>query len=199
MKILNRAALVFASAIPLVFFCICGGENAFYIALAVAAHECGHLAALKLAHGRIKAFRPAPFGLCIDYDRSELSIFGEAAVSFGGCFFNILCAAFTVALYVFFSVDLIVLGLVNLLYAAVNLVPIYPLDGYTLTNVMLSAIFGPFAADRISFFASYVIGFCAFLFASYMMLTSVGSIYPLLFSAYIFASNVKISKECFDF
>nr|MBQ5811013.1 hypothetical protein [Clostridia bacterium] len=199
MQVLNRAALIFLSVIPMALFCICGGENAFYIAAAVAFHELGHLAALKITHGKIKGFRAAPFGLCIDYDRSELSLFGEALVSFGGCFFNILCALLVGALYMFFSLDMVVFGLVSLLYATVNLLPLYPLDGYTLLNAILSALFDPYTADRISFFASYVIGFSSFLVASYLMLTEVTGIYPLLFSAYIFSSNAKISRDCFEF
>ncbi len=194
MRILNRALLIFTSALPIVLFCICGGY-ALYIAFAVILHECAHLLALRLCGGRVRSFRPAPFGLCIDYSSSELSLLGELFVSAAGCLLNLSVALAAVICYAVFGVDFMLFGVVNAVAALVNLMPVYPLDGERVLYIALSFVFEPFLAARISFTVSYIIGFIAFLSASYLLVTSVAGIYPLLFSIYIFAGNAKILQK----
>ena len=199
MKALNRALNIFSSALPLIMLCICSGEIAVYVACAVVLHECAHLVALKLFHGRIKKFRVAPFGFCIDYDASTLSLLGELAVSSAGCFVNLTVSVTSLVLYRVFSLDFIIFGAVNVALGAVNLLPVYPLDGYKMLFVCLSMIFGPFIAERIANFFGYISALAIFLVSSYLLLTSVWGVYPLLFSVYIFSSNVKNRQGSADF
>lgn len=195
MRVLNRALTVFTSVLPLILFCFLGGENALFTALAVAIHECAHLVALRLLKGRIVSFHVAPFGLCIDYDAESLSLLGELFVCASGCLANLITALLTFVLYSVFTVDLISFGIVSAALALMNLLPIYPLDGYRVVRLLLSLFTSPFAASRIAFLISCVCGFAFFCASSYLLLTSVSGIYPLLFSVYIFSANSKIAAE----
>lgn len=194
MRILNRAVLIFTSVLPIVILCICGGY-AVYIALAVVLHECAHLFALRLCGGRVRSFRPAPFGLCIDYSSSELSLLGELFVSAAGCLLNLLVTLAAVICYAAFEADFMLFGVVNAVAALVNLIPVYPLDGARVLFITLSFAFEPFLAARISFAVSCIFGFISFIAASYLLVTSAQGIYPLLFSIYIFAGNVKFLQK----
>lgn len=199
MRVLNRALTVFASVLPLMLFCFCGGENAFFTAAAVALHECAHLAALRLFKGRILSFRAAPFGLCIDYDAESLSLPAELFVCASGCLANLLAAVVSFVCYAALRVDFIAFGLVSAALALMNLLPIYPLDGYRVVKILLSLFLSPFAAARIAFLISCIFGFIFFSVSSYLLLTSVSGIYPLLFSVYMFSVNSKIIGESTEF
>lgn len=189
-RVLSRALLIFTSALPIVIFCLCGGY-ALYIAFAVFLHEISHLAALKLCGGRVKSFCPAPFGLCISYDTSGISLCGELFVSAAGCLVNLLVTALSVICYAAFSLDFLLFGVVNAAAATLNLMPIYPLDGHRILCTLLSIVFNPVFAERITSIISYICGFALFVFSSYCLLTGACGIYPLLFSVYVFASNAK--------
>lgn len=167
------------------------------MAIAVFLHECAHLAALCAFNGRMLRFRPAPFGLCMEFDENSLSIGSEAVVSAAGCIVNLLSAVIAVICYRFFEIDILDFGIVSLLVAIVNLIPAEPLDGGRLLHIAVSAVFGPFAAAKVSAAVTYIFGFTVFLFASYSLLTSVSGVYPLLFSVYIFAGNAKKLEKIF--
>ena len=195
MRVLNRALIVFTSVLPLNLFCFLGGENALFTALAVAIHECAHLVALRLLKGRIVSFHVAPFGLCIDYDAESLSLLGELFVCASGSLANLITAVISFTCYAVFRVDFIAFGIVSAALGLMNLLPIYPLDGYRVVRILLSLFTSPFAASRIAFLISCVCGFAFFCASSYLLLTSVSGIYPLLFSVYMFSVNSKIAGE----
>ena len=167
------------------------------MAIAVILHELAHLAVLHILNGRIKSFGAAPFGLCIEYDSSSLSLKGEALVNAAGGIINLFFAAASVVLYCIFRVDLLNFGIVSFLVALVNLIPAEPLDGGKLLHLGIASAFKPFVACKVSAIVTYVFGFMIFLFSSYMLLTSVSGIYPLLFSVYIFVCNSKTLEKVY--
>lgn len=190
--VLRRATYIFVCALPLVLFCFSGGEMLLQTAMAICLHECAHLVALRLLGGRVKSFRTAPFGLCIEYEESALSLFGELCVSISGCAANLFLAAVSFALWRFFGFELVGFCGVNLLLAFVNLIPVYPLDGGRILHIFVLFAAGPSAAYRTSVVVSYILGFASFIVSSYMFLTSVCGIYPLMFSLYLMSGTAKM-------
>ncbi|MBR5539401.1 MAG: hypothetical protein IKU61_05830 [Clostridia bacterium] len=195
MRVLNRALFIFTSVVPLITFCFCEAENAFYVAISIAVHECAHLAALKIFKGRILSFRIAPFGLCIDYDAESLSLLRELAVCAAGCVSNLLLTLISLLIYAAFGVDTaVMLALVSAVLGMMNLLPIYPLDGYRVLNIIFSFFVLPAAAFRISFFISGVLAFLFFGVAAYLFTTALTGVLPLLFSLYIFSVHSKFAS-----
>ena len=190
-KILRQALYIFICALPSVLFCVTSGELMLPLAAAVFLHESAHILALRLCGGRMCGFRPAPFGLCIQYDENSLSLGGEIAVSGAGCAVNLLSAAVSLVLYRFCGVDILDFGIVSLLTAALNLLPVQPLDGGRLLYLLLAAWRDPCFACRVTAVLTYGFGFLLFLLASYLLLTSQAGIYPLLFSIFVFSVNAR--------
>ena len=191
MHVFRRAMYIFICTLPPVLFCISGGPMMLPLAAAVFVHECAHLIVLRLCGGRMRSFHPAPFGLCIEYDENTLSLGGEMLVSVAGCAANLLSAMLVWVLYRFFSVDILDFGIISMLTAALNLLPVHPLDGGRLLYLLLSAWRGPDAACRITAMCTYVATLPFFLFASYLLLTSQAGLYPLLFSIFLFSANAR--------
>lgn len=165
------------------------------MAVAVLLHECAHLAMLKLLGGKMQKFTPAPFGFCMEFDESTLSLAAEALVSAAGCTVNLLSVLISFLLYKCFSIDILNFGTVSLVLALVNLIPTEPLDGGRILSIFITAIKGPTAAYRVTSVITYVFGFVVFLVASYALLTSQSGIYPLLFSVYLFGRNAQALEK----
>lgn len=165
------------------------------LAFAIALHECGHLLALRLLCGRICSFRPAPFGLCIEYDQSTLSLRGEAVVLIAGGAVNLLVVLLSVALYKLFGIDTLDFAIVNAALLMLNMLPAKPLDGGRLLEIITESLFGISLAYAVSAAVTYIFGYLVFLFASYSLLTSQSGIYPLLFSVYLFICNAKTLEK----
>lgn len=190
-KIWNRAVGILFTALPILLFCLYGGPYMLYIAFAVILHECAHLAALRLCRGRMCAFHPAPFGLCIEYDADTLSFRGELFVAAAGILANALLAGTAGILGMFFGSALWTFALVNLLIGGMNLLPLSPLDGGRIVYLLIAMQSTPDFAHRIVQFLTHICGLLVFLVASYLLLTGRAGLYPLLFSAYVFAANAK--------
>ncbi len=190
-RIASRALHIFACALPPTVFCITGGAWMLPLAGAIFLHESAHLVTLLVCGGRLRSFHPAPFGLCMEYDANTLSLGGEIAVSAAGCAINVLSGAASLLLYRFCKVDILDFGILSFLMAALNLLPVQPLDGGRLLCLWLSAWRDPDFACRVSGVVTYCFAFAVFLLASYLLLTSQAGIYPLLFSIFLFAVNAR--------
>ena len=197
MKTIRRAIYIFVCILPPVLFCMCSGRLMLPLAIAVFVHELAHLAALWVFGGKLRSFKPAPFGLCMEFDESSLSLLGEGIVSIAGCVANVLSAALSIAIDKLFSIDTSAFFTVSLLLAMLNSIPTEPLDGGRLLKIIITARYGPFVACRVMAVVTYMFGFAIFLLASYMLLVSASGIYPLLFSIYIFAGNAKTLEKVF--
>ncbi len=195
MRIISRAVYIFACALPIVLFCALCGRLMLPLAVAIAMHELSHLIMLRIFRGRMCGFRPAPFGLCIEYDGSSISLFGEAMVCGVGCLTNIVLALLAYAAYSLFGAPFVDFCIVNLALCFINMIPVRQLDGGKMLEILLEMLFGVHTAYRISAIVTYVFGFVVFLFASYSLLTSQSGLYPLLFSVYLFVCNAKNLKK----
>lgn len=185
-------------ALPPVVFCLGQGELMLPLVAAIVLHEFGHLLAVRVFGGKMRGFGPAPFGLCINYDESRMSLLGEAAVAAAGCVINLAMVIASFALYKVLGIDLIDFGIVNAALFLLNILPIRPLDGGNLLSVTVEMLFGINAAYIVTAVVTYAFGAVIFFFSSYLLLTSVSGIYPLLFSIYIFVYNAKtIEKAVF--
>ena len=185
----RKAATLLATAIPLVFLCLCG--HVLSMAVAITLHECAHLLSLRLCRGRICSFRAAPFGLCIVYDENTLSLRNEFWVTISGCAANFCVACVCIGAYALEICDLLVFGIVNALVCGMNLLPILPLDGAHALELLLSAWTTPVTAARVLRICTHVSSFFLFLFSSYLLLWGQIGLYPLLFSVYIFSVNAR--------
>lgn len=185
MQTFRKAASVFASAMPLILLCL--NDGMLHMAGAIVLHECAHLVALWLCHGRVRSFRAAPFGLCIAYDENSLSLGREILVTAAGAIVNFAAAGISVICYALWRWDLLLFGMVNALVGGMNLLPMEPLDGARLLRLLLSLRCTPDRAVRITQGVTYLFSFLLFLIASYLLLTGVTGIYLLLFTVYIFS------------
>lgn len=193
MQIFRKTVFLLATVMPLVLLCLCDGM--LYMAGAILLHECAHLAALRLLGGRVRSFRAAPFGLCIAYDENTLSPRGEILVTAAGCFVNFLTAFAAILLYRLGVCDLFFFGIINALVGSMNLLPMEPLDGARLLQLVLMLFCMPDTATRIVQSVTYICSFLLFLTATYLLLTGQAGIYPILFSVYIFAENARRLSE----
>lgn len=191
MRILKKATYIFICTLPPILFCVTGGAWMLPIALAVFLHESAHLAVLLSFGGKLRGFHPAPFGLCMEYDENTLSVGGEIAVCAAGSLVNLLSFLVSLLCYRFFSVDILDFGIISLLMAMFNLLPVQPLDGGRLLSLFLAAWRGPDFACRVSGVLTYCFGFLLFLISSYLLLTAQTGVYPLLFTVFLFSVNAR--------
>lgn len=197
MVILKRAARIFLCALPLMLVCFSCGNLMLPFAVAITLHECGHLLVLRVLKGRICEVRPAPFGLCIEFDNASLSLRGEMAVSAAGCAVNILAFSVSLILYMELGLDTVDFAAVNAVLALINFIPVKPLDGGRLFSLAVEYFFGERTAYILSSALTYFFGFIAFMFASYSLLTSENGIYPVLFSIYLVMCGMKSLENAF--
>ena len=195
MRVISRAVYIFASILSPIMFCITAGELMLPLALAVLVHEAAHIVVLKLCGGKLKSLAPAPFGLCMEFDESSMSLCGEAMVSVSGCAANIICALVSVLLYKCFGIDNLNFAVVSLVLAIINFIPTEPLDGGRILKIIIANFKSPETAEAVTSVITYIFGFLVFLVASYSLLTSQSGIYPLLFSAYLFGRNAKMLEK----
>ncbi len=195
MRIISRAIHIFACVLTPIMFCFSAGELMLPLAIAVFVHEVAHIAALKACGGKLKSLAPAPFGLCMEFDESTLSLGGEAIVSVAGCTANLICALMSVLLYKYFEIDFLNFGVVSIVLALVNFIPTEPLDGGRILKIVIAYFKGPEVAETVTSVITYIFGFFVFLVSSYSLLTSQSGVYPLLFSVYLFGRNAKMLEK----
>ena len=120
------------------------------IALPVAAHELGHVLALRLLGMRIRGFRAEMKGLCIDYCGfcgTGGHIFAAAAGPLAGLVyaFAASCAARL------FNSDMAALSAgISMLLSAFNMLPVLPLDGGRVFSWAACALLGAGRGERLS-------------------------------------------------
>ncbi len=118
--------------------------------LPAAAHELGHVLALRLMGMRIKGFRAEMKGLCIDYcgfcgNRGH--IFAAAAGPMAGLLYA-FAASYAARL---FDSDTAALSAgISLLLSAFNLLPVLPLDGGRIFSLVACALLGVGRGERLT-------------------------------------------------
>ena len=121
-----------------------GGAAVTAFFTAVLAHELGHLLALAAAGAHVRGVRVSICGFVIEYG-GELTLWQEMGVAAAGPVAGLSFAALCILLgtpYFRYA------GLIALLAAAFNLLPVLPLDGGRLTRALLLTVVSEPAAER---------------------------------------------------
>ena len=112
------------------FILIDGSFYALYAVLCAFLHEVGHILAIKLMRGKVGALKVHGFGiqisgnLALDYKREAISAFAGPITSLLAGFIGILLSR--LGLY---TQEIVFFAMSNFCLFAINILPIYPLDG----------------------------------------------------------------------
>ena len=109
-----------------------------------ALHEAGHLLALYLLGGRAAGVRITVFGAELRTDAAHLSYPAELAVTLAGPAANLACGLLLARLGAWTAAG------AHLSLCAFNLLPVRPLDGGRALELLVSALAGPAAGERIA-------------------------------------------------
>lgn len=187
--VIKRAARLFATLLAPAILCTQLRRRGVPVAAAAALHEGGHLLWLRLCGGRIKKFAPSPFGLCITLDENSLSLSAEAGVYAAGSAAN-LSSALVVSLFCRPLCGVAAeFCAVSLFLACLNLLPLHPLDGGRLLEILIARRKDPLYAAAVLRVIGRVISYLLFLFSSYLLVIGRGGIYLLLLSLFFLAKN----------
>lgn len=103
-------------------------EKIFYLLFVIFIHEIGHIFFIFLYNIKIKKIRLYALGFLMDIDNENLNFIKELFVYFGGIIFNVIILFITPE-YIHDYIFIIII---------LNLLPIYPLDGYMILKTILS-------------------------------------------------------------
>ena len=128
--------------------------------LAAAAHELGHMIAIKLLGGGIKSLRFEASGMCMSLCGIN-STFSEAAALLAGpaagLIFALICSYFGSKTANRLLLECAGYGI---LLTAYNLLPALPLDGGRAAFVLLSGVFGREKSGKIVEYSGLITGMC---------------------------------------
>lgn len=156
----------FSFILVLSFAVLLKAENLLFLFLFSALHELSHLFMLILFKGRADSLTFSFYGLALRYG-STLSKFKEFLVIFAGPFVNLI-------LYLIIRDD------INLILFALNILPIYPLDGGRLLMLFSFKI-----SNAVSRLFLIII-----IFVSFYMILKYKSFSLMLISIYLTAYSV---------
>lgn len=156
----------------------------FSVLCAAAAHECGHLFALRVFRVPVERFRLTAFGAEL-YARGaqRLSYGRELIVMLAGCVVNFFCAVALALISARFAwAGGFVFAGAHLLLGAFNLLPVPPLDGSRVLYLAVAFFFGPRAGDVVSAFVGALLA-SALLAAAVLFCARTGGGFFFLFAA----------------
>ena len=164
-----------------------------YSFLASAAHETGHILAM-LIYGRVpEKIELKAFGFHIESSAVKFNYKEDIVVSFAGVFVN-----FALFFILKNFTPHIVPAYVNLCIAAINLLPVYPMDGYRIIYFMLCRKHDEAYAVKTSNFVSVLILIPISIFAVYIFAESGYNMSPLILAVYLFiccTNNRKVNAS----
>lgn len=187
--------------IPLVFcFMIYarGICEAFICMLTLAVHEGSHIITASFLGMELKLPRIAVLGLRFDVKNKKISSRKGALLYASGSIGNLLLAVFVSVLnsyiYIGFSEFLI---FYNLIFAAINMIPAYPMDAARMLNCILCAFVSELKAVRITVYISRIIAYIMFLGGLYVFVFTSDNVFLMLISLTVLISSRKesISSE----
>lgn len=175
----------------LIYF-LCGYFKAIIAIFSVVLiHECGHVFMSLLCKYKIKRITIYPFGGITESEKLINSpIIKDFLVYLGGFIFQII---FFVFLNILLKNNLINTELYNVIkkynyfILVFNLIPIIPLDGYLLLNLILNKLFSYYMSLRLSLIISVIffIGFFYFYQNNYIIMGF------LLYNSFIYYKNIN--------
>ena len=173
----------FAAAGLFLLLCASPRAYAFAVFSSVFLHELGHTAAALLLRKKPIAVRIMPTGINILLPPTS-SYTEELMIAAAGPFMN-LAYAF-VCIYMPYGVGGTVRG-VSLLLAAINLLPLAPLDGGRILSALFTPLFGAGVCSVISDFCSMILLALLWILSLYVFFYSGVNFMLLLFCTYLFS------------
>lgn len=172
------------------FFCVLTGLFKKFIIFSsiIMVHELGHILVGILFNWKIEKVILLPFGgITVFNDEIDKPLIEELLIALAGPFFQIIY-------YMFFRDD-IVFANYNIAILFFNLLPMYPLDGSKILNVLFNMIFSFKRSYILSLFISFV--FCLiFIFFSLKQ----SNVIFLIIIFFVLLNNVKeISRHNYYF
>ena len=164
-------------------------EPSVYSLLLIAAvlvHEAGHITAMAAQGVGIAEIVFLPCGIDIRRKNKFISYKSEILISLCGCGVNLIVFACFCRLRGYGGF----FAWVNLIYCAVNLLPITGLDGGEALRSFLKSFFDPRKADKIMKRTSFV--FCVLLWICgvYILIVLNGNFSVFAMSVFLFVSSV---------
>ncbi|MCI5745650.1 MAG: site-2 protease family protein [Erysipelotrichaceae bacterium] len=170
---------IFTIIILIISFLLGKFKDVFLLFIIAAIHELFHLFACLMVKVKIKKITILPFGLCLLLNESEyiiskkqiiISIFGPLSV-----LFNILWIIPLFKLNFLSEHTYQFLFRINIMMCVMNLLPIHPLDGYSILNALLQQFFPYKKALKISIVISCVffIFFVIYNFFSFQLMVTL--------------------------
>lgn len=126
----------FSFFLLIAFSIIINNENIFYVLLFSALHELGHITMLYMLGGKAESITVACYGIGLKH-KSNLNDFRQILFLLGGAAVNLL--------FVLLNIE----REINIALTAVNILPIYPLDGGRALKLLLNNIFSLNASDKV--------------------------------------------------
>lgn len=173
---------------PITAICLIGSiiiEPSVYtglIFLSVLLHEAGHLLVMALFGIGIESVTVLPVGIDIKRREKYISYPEDIAVSLAGAAVNIL------VFFIFRSCGFF--AYTNLLYAAINLIPVKGLDGGYALEAFLLCFFSCEAAERLIRYISLCFCILLWMLGIYILLILDGNISIFALSVFLFVSVI---------
>ena len=174
----------------LIWFAAVNGFRPLITVLSAAlAHECGHCFALRRCGARVTALRFSVCGAVMESDCGRLSYAQEALCVLAGPGANLLMAALCAAA----GNPWPAFAGANLILCAFNLLPVRPLDGGRLLELLMSWAAGPEAGEYAARWVSAAGALAMASGLAYVMRESGGSLWLLPAMAGLFATAFRES------
>ena len=152
---------------------------------AVFIHESGHLLAMWAADCQPKAIRLIPSSVQIIRGFSPKRG-GEIAVTVCGPLSNLVIAGVLIANYAMFGAEQsLTFGILNLVIAVFNLLPVSGLDGGTLLTLIIAHFTDIYRAERIVRIVTAAFAFVAFLLGVYLWVSGTLNISVFIVAVYL--------------
>ena len=136
-------------------------EYMYLLLITILIHECGHAIFAKIINFRFDKIIIYPFGGITEYNEDlNVNSSKELFVLFGGIYFQLLFFVFIMILYKYGYVTehvYLIIKRINILLISFNFLPILPLDGGKLLNIILDKIFSYKLSNVISIVISFII------------------------------------------
>ena len=195
-KLCTKPSFLLLCAVVIFFFDF---GTAAAIIFAIVMHELGHIAAILLCGGQIRKINLSGVGAEIvvggafSYGKEMLTAIAGPAASLVAA---VLSAGLAKAAVM---EELYVAAGVNLLYGAVNLLPLSPLDGGHIINSLMSFFFGPFFSAKASFYIDAIFSVALLAAGVYVFAQTRGNVSLMLCSILLVSKCCKSGKSSVEF
>lgn len=168
------------------FYLFDEGKSLIYIFLAASFHESAHIFFYHIFKAKISSVKILPYGISASFHSTvKLSYAKECLSLFAGPFFNLIIAVFCIIINTFIQIEGSDLFFAyNAAYFAVNLLPVFPLDGGRIVRNALFIKFSENTAVKISRISTLFFIFLLFAAAAVLFFYA-GNFSLILISVYL--------------